>query len=105
METLQFLAWLSGQFLLTVTVMIAAFTLLLYNVRSNWPGWPRVLISMALLLVYGAWLLWDPDEFWIYRLGALCAALATYRFTRGFAKTFLPSFLVALRAATKDKRG
>jgi Na+/phosphate symporter len=58
METRQFLAWLLGLFLVSVAVLIAALILLFYNVRSNWPGWPRVMISIALLLVYGAWLLW-----------------------------------------------
>jgi hypothetical protein len=104
-ETIQFVAYLVGLFLLSVGVLIVAFSLLIHTTRWQWPAWMRTLSFAAVTGAYATWLLWDHDELWMYRAGVLGAALATYRFSRGFAKTFLPAFVQAFTAAQNKNRG
>jgi hypothetical protein len=104
-ETMHFIAYLAGLFLLSVVVLILAFSVAIRTARWQWPAGLRALSFAAITGAYAAWLLWTYDELWLYRAGALAAALATYRFSRGFAKTFLPSFIEAFKAARNKGQG
>ena len=97
-------AWLIGLFVLSVAVLILAFTVFFHTTRWHLPSWLRALLVTIVIFSYAIWLLSDSDAFWPYRLGALGAALATYRFSRGFAKTFLPSFFEAFASARNKNR-
>jgi hypothetical protein len=104
-ETIQFVAYLVGLFLLSVVVLIVAFSLAIHTTRWQWPAWLRALSFVAVTGAYATWLLFDRDELWLYRAGVVAAALATYRFSRGFAKTFLPALVRAFSEAQNKNRG
>jgi hypothetical protein len=102
METVYFVISLLGLFVASFAVLVVAFSIALHG--AKWPAWRRYGILVAIFVGYWAFVLSHEDGLTVYRGMAIAAAAASYRVARGFARTFLPSFVAAFNAARNKPR-